>query len=48
MSELSEGARADLEAFAKKYSDLIEDVDALSPPMREIAKFVKAVVDGRI
>ena len=48
MTELSEEARADLVAFAEKYSDLIENADALSQPMREIAKFVKAVVDGKI
>jgi hypothetical protein len=48
MTELSEGARADIEAFAKKYSDMIEDADALPQPLRHIAKFVKAVVDGKI
>lgn len=43
-SELSEGARADLRAFAEQYHDLIEDADALPEPLRKIAGFVKATI----
>jgi len=40
-SALSAEARAALQEFGAKHREQIENADALSPPMRAIAEFVK-------
>ena len=44
-SALSEEERAALQAFYEKHREQIENADALSQPMRAIAKFVKNEIE---
>ena len=46
--ELSEEAKGALRNLAETHKDLIAVVDELPQPMRDIAKFLKAVADGEV